>query len=117
MVDISKIGYITNIPEPLLKYRLHDKQITSSKHNEQQIFRNQIQLRQLSAFQINPSVEEVIIHLNLMNKWIVPKSQLLSYEKWCNKLLTKNAKLNIYKQEYLFSFLEEKLSKAIDLSF
>ncbi len=108
MVDISKIGAITNIPEPLLCYRIHSGQITSNKHKEQMMFRDQIQLRQLSFLKIRPSIDEMLLHLCFMNELPLPESKLSLLKKWQNKLALKNRQTCIYKEDYLYHFLEER---------
>ncbi|MDR1763360.1 MAG: glycosyltransferase [Dysgonamonadaceae bacterium] len=117
LADISRIGNITNMPEYLLFYRQHLQQITVSKQREQQIYRDRIQVLQLDVLKLRPSVEEMIIHSALMNVYPLSQSQLEKAEKWCNKLLLKNSKLNIFNQDYLFRFLEERLSEAVRNSF
>jgi len=109
LVDISRAGNITNIPEFLLFYRKHPKQITSIDNKAQEMYRNRIQLKQLNDFKIRPAIDEVIVHHHLMNGISMSKNQLNIAEKWCNKLLVKNHKLNIFDKDYLYSFLEEKL--------
>jgi glycosyltransferase involved in cell wall biosynthesis len=116
LVDISRVGHITNIPEFLLFYRLHNKQITSTMGYEQKIYRNQIQIAQLGDFKIRPSVEEIIIHQGLMNVLYLSKRQVSIAEKWCNKLLAKNHVINIFNQDYLYSFLEGKIVAILNKS-
>ncbi len=116
LVQISRIGNITNYPEPLLQYRLSNNQISQSKRLEQMMYADRIRLRQLSNFCIKPSIEEILIHLSLMNDFPISKKQLEQAEKWCNKLLVKNNKLKIYKQESLYNFLGQRLSVMIKYS-
>ncbi len=113
MVQLSHIGKITNLPEPLLRYRLHDNQISSAKHGEQTMYADHIRLKQLYCLKVRPSIDEIMIHLSLMKSQPVPKSKLTLAEKWCNKLLAKNHKLQIYDPEQLYRFLEEQLKTAV----
>ncbi len=113
MVQISHLGNITNYPEPLLKYRLSKTQISQSKRQEQFMYADRIRLRQLYYFHLRPSIDEIMIHLSLMNHYPVPESKLLLAEKWCNKLLSKNNKLNVYDQEALYNFLGKRLMIAM----
>jgi len=116
LLDISKVGNITNIPEFLLFYRKHPEQISSKKLNYQKMYRNQIQLKQLSNFKVRPSIDEFNVHQHLMNELPLSKRQLDIAERWCNKLLTKNHKLKIYDQDYLYIFLRECLLKTIHIA-
>jgi glycosyltransferase involved in cell wall biosynthesis len=110
MVDLSRIGNITNIPEFLLFYRNHSGQITSKKREAQKMYRDRIQLRQLQDFRVRPTVDEMMVHYYLMNGLPLSFRQWNIAEKWCNKLLVKNHKLNIYDEDCLFCFLKDKFS-------
>jgi glycosyltransferase involved in cell wall biosynthesis len=113
LVDISRIGNITNIPEFLLFYRQYPEQITSSKNKEQSMYRNRIQLKQLENFKVRPSIDEIIIHNALMNELPLSERQLEAAEKWCNKLIEKNHKLNIFNEDFFFIFLESMYLKLL----
>ena len=116
MIDISRVGNITNIPEFLLFYRKHPKQITSLKNEAQKMYRNQIQLMQINGFKIRPAIDELIVHHHLMNGLPLSNGQLNIAEKWCNKLIMKNHKLHIYDEECLFGFLKERLLETVQKS-
>ena len=117
MVELSRVGYISNISEPLLKYRIHSNQI-SSKHNlEQERYADQIKLKQLAFFKINPSIEEIINHLDLIKEKSIAFNKLKQAEEWCNKLLAINDKLKIYNTELLSDFFEYHLNIALKNAF
>jgi glycosyltransferase involved in cell wall biosynthesis len=109
MVDISRIGAITNRTEPLLRYRIHPGQITAEKSKEQLMYANQIKLKQLYNLRLRPSIDEIIVHLSLMNDFSIPEEKWLSAEKWCNKLLAKNQRIKLFDSEFLYQFLEERM--------
>ena len=113
LVDISRVGDITNIPEFLLFYRKHPEQITSMNNDAQKMYRNRIQLKQLNDFKMRPSIDEIIVHHHLMNSLPLSKEQLDIAERWCNKLIFKNHKLQIYDEDCLYHFLEECFIKTI----
>ena len=112
MLNISRIGDISNIAEPLILYRKH-KNRAIALDAEQLMSLNQIRLKQLEAFKIRPSIDEIILHMSLMSDNRIPESKLSALENWCNKLLTKNNKIQVYNQEYLFKFFEERFVRAI----
>ena len=118
IVDLSAIGSLSNLPEPLLKYRLHNNQITYIRKNEQIYYRNQIQFKQLSRFELQPSIEEKALHLTLMNDLPAVNHSLLErLEKWCNKLLDQNGKTRFYNEECLYLFLKERMMEVMKKSF
>ena len=110
---ISQVGKITNLPEPLLHYRLHNKQISTLKKAEQVMYADYIRLKQLSLLKLRPSTDEMMIHLSLMKDLPIPESKIILAEEWCNKLLSKNHKLNIYNELHLYRFLEERLNNEL----
>ncbi len=116
-LQISRIGAITNIPEALVLYRLHNGQISSSNSRLQEIYADQIRLRQLSFLKLRPSVDNVMLHLFLMNDHPIAKSKLSLTENWCNQLLEKNNRLKVYEEKRLYSFLEKQLKSAVHNSF
>lgn len=113
MVNISHIGNLSNIAEPLLQHRKHENQMTTSSYPERMMEMNQIRLKQLYSFKVKPSIDEVMLHLYLMSGCQIPESKLTTVEKWCNKLLLKNHQLNIYHQNYLFHFFEKRIIEAL----
>jgi glycosyltransferase involved in cell wall biosynthesis len=116
LVDLSRFGHITNLPECLLYYRRHPEQISTAKKKEQAMFRNRIQLRQLVLLKVRPSVEEIIIHNCLMNELPMTSSQLELSRRWCNKLILKNHKLKIYDEDCLYNFLKKRFAKAAEFA-
>jgi glycosyltransferase involved in cell wall biosynthesis len=117
MVNLSRIGVITNMDDVLLKYRIHPSQITSSKRSEQINFADYIRLKQLALLKIRPSLEETMMHLRLVKFMPISQNDLTKAENWLNKLLTKNRKLMIYDEEFLYKFLYLILKKAIQFAF
>ncbi|MDR0540848.1 MAG: glycosyltransferase [Dysgonamonadaceae bacterium] len=113
LVDISRTGKITNLPESLLFYRRHPEQISSSRSHVQAMYRDRIQLKQLENFNIRPSIDEVILHNALMNSLPLSERQLKETEKWGNKLMVKNHRLGYYDEDCLYNFLEERMKILI----
>ena len=50
IVDLCRIGFVTNISQPLLKYRIHSEQISTNHYYEQERYADKIRLKQLSFF-------------------------------------------------------------------
>lgn len=113
MVNISRLGKITNLPEALLKYRIHENQISSLKWKEQIVYADYIRINQINELKIRLSIDEVMIHLSLMKGDLLLESKLPLAEKWCNKILLKNRELDIYDECCLYSFLKERLRLSV----
>lgn len=101
---------VTNIPEVILKHRKHANQISTAKAKEQANIVNVVRLKQLDNFKLDPTKEEVNIHLSLMNR-----KKILNYEQfnvllnWANKLVKHNFTYKYYDEIQLSLFLKSML--------
>lgn len=108
---------VVNLPDILLNYRWHDKQITSCHFKEQQMIADKIKIFQLRNFGINATSGEKILHLMLMN--IIPvrnKETFSALLKWANYLVGKNLKTGYYHTEYLIQLLRNLLKSIQRIS-
>lgn len=116
MLKLSQRGQIYNLPEVLLRYRIHSNQISIQHKKQQSYFADQIRIKQLKQIlHINPNEEEIKIHLSLMRDNIVYKNELKQTENWFNKIMNHNEKYKTYDDEKLFVFLKECYIKALHL--
>lgn len=106
----------SNIPEVLIRYRIHDNQIAEKKKNEQNLIANSIIKKQLKKLLINPTKEELELHNNLIELKInQSKDLILKSEKWMLKIIKNNAKVNIYDNKTLklyFNYIWLRLCNA-----
>jgi glycosyltransferase involved in cell wall biosynthesis len=109
MAEISGIGKITNINQFLLFYRVHSQQISSAKREEQIQFADQIRLKQLIRFSIDPTPKEKELHLKLMKNIPLEGDETAMAEYWLNRLLYQNTQLKRYHPFFLYDFLRPKL--------
>ena len=94
---------VTCMKEVLLIYRIHSHQISTEHQNSQQNYAHQIRLRQLSHLGVQPTNEEIEIHLHLLQKkQTVKKYAVEDYHRWSEKLISQNNSLQ-YFQPSLFS--------------
>jgi glycosyltransferase involved in cell wall biosynthesis len=112
MVELSRLGEMTNLPEYLMFYRRHKKQISSAKFREQQMYRHKIQLKQIAFFKIRPTIDEIIVHHQLLNHLPMSGNDLKKAIKWSNKLMERNRKLKIYDKEPFYLFLKKHMMSA-----
>jgi glycosyltransferase involved in cell wall biosynthesis len=106
MAEISKIGKITNINQFLLFYRVHAQQISFAKREEQIRFADQIRLKQLIRFSIDPSPKEKELHLKLMKNIPLEGDETAMAEYWLNRLLSQNIQLKRYHLFFLYDFFK-----------
>jgi glycosyltransferase involved in cell wall biosynthesis len=109
----SALFPVMNIDQELIKYRLHQEQI-SSKHFAMQVqYADLIRLNQLKSnnFQITAGEEE--IYLRLMKKVKLNSSDdLVMGMSLLNNLLYQNRKLKVYNNKFLFGVFDYVLHIA-----
>jgi glycosyltransferase involved in cell wall biosynthesis len=116
-VLLSNHGDIGNLGEPLLKYRVHQKQ-TSSLHFEKQVkFANQARIEMLTNLfpknELNKRVKE--IHLALMTGNAKRDISNRDVTNWIHQLTDRNKITPVFHSKELYDFLSQKqIEYAID---
>jgi len=100
IAEYSKIG---NLSDCLVKYRIHDQNISSLKETEQQIAISSIVKTQLSGLGLTPTDEELKLHLNLVDG-VYDSSELPKVEAWLLKLVDQNNGVRKYPVDILNHF-------------
>ncbi len=110
-IDILKFGDVVNLPKPLLNYRVHQQQITSTqstsnlKTNTLNLIRNQ----ELINFGITPNTYELQLHNMIANgekKWNTVDFD--NATNWLNKLITHNKSKLHYDLNYFHKIILER---------
>lgn len=107
---LSKTNF-ANIPDILLKYRIHSHQATMKYNFEQQVEAGMIRLEQIHELGITPTKEEFEIHQTLSNG-ILPANQEL-IQLWFQKLENANNHLGYYPKQALAKLLSEFTTKHL----
>lgn len=121
-VRISQKTRVINLAESLVKYRLHDDNISQTKEKELQDNVFKIYKNQLEELGIYANQDELIIHKRIgnMNFEQNDKSFFEKAKTWLELLHSKNQEIEIYNKlvfnELLGEFWAELLSKNIELS-
>ncbi len=92
-VRLSKDTRIINIPELLLKYRLHSEQICQKYSKIQFTNLKLIRIKQLKNLISNPTNEEIKLHLSIISN---KKVNRFVAAKWIKRLKRANLKTKIY---------------------
>lgn len=112
-VQLSTKTQLTNLPNVLLYYRVHDKQVSIQKNQEQSAITSLIQISQLRTMGIEPSVQEFRVHYLLSRGNVTQSLEFLAAAAaWLLKLKSANAATKYY-PEPAFSQLLGKYWKAI----
>lgn len=95
----------TNTNEVLYEIRRHARQITTSKSKEQFFFIEQIRIKQLSFFGIDPTEDEKELHRSFIRGVIDHRFEKEMVDRWIDRLLEANQGRRYYSQQKLENFL------------
>ena len=91
---------ISNIPEFLVDYRIHQNQSSEQFKNEQRETANRVRIRELHKFYPIANSDEEILHLKICNHDLRSSKEILKKaESWLLKLLEVNTKTRHYSKE------------------
>ena len=109
LVRAARVFPVTNIPEVLLNYRIHNNQISAKNSQEQHKYVIEIIIEQLGFIGIRPNETEVSLHTDLITgKYVGYNKKQLLYA-WIDKILSSNQKINFYKKDELNLFFDSLL--------
>ncbi len=111
VVRCSRHFPVTNIPEDLFHYRIHDDQFSWKFRPEQVAVMNKVRLMQLPFIGIEPDMLEAELHLNLLNKIPIKYSFSGNVHSWIHRVLTANLQKKYYDTEILGQFFDALLSE------
>lgn len=103
-VSCSEVAECTNLPEPLLNYRVHNKAVSNDKKEQQKNIAFQIMQEQLNKLNLN-SGDYADIHKDFL---FSRKPYDIRCKKWIKTLLTQNKKYKIYSQKEMKKILWKK---------
>ncbi len=96
-VDAVKHIKLANISDILLKYRIHNNQISASKNKEQKQVVEFICIEQVKELMPSISDNEINTHLNFIHeKKIIDIACIDSIQNWAYKLIRRNRQVNKY---------------------
>ncbi len=114
MTRAANFTTLSNIPEVLLEYRLHTKQISTLFRLKQKEYANQIKLAQLRNLHITPDNHQKELHLQLMNQDNIEDfNRFKELQQWANFLLIRNNKTQYYNPLHLTLLLKNLLSHSL----
>ena len=98
---ISRLGRVCVLPDVLLNYRLHEKQI-SKEHREKQFqCDREVKRRQLNALLGSVTEEELDLHFSHYPMFFPRAVMLPNIAQWYGRLLKANHEKHIYRQRKL----------------
>jgi len=114
-VSLAKLSKLANLPDVLLRYRVHDKQLSVTHRMQQLESTLKIQYEQIRALRIQPTKQELRLHSYLwMGKSEKSMDFIDSVDAWLLKLQTTNRTVGYY-PEPAFTLLLIKLFAKVCL--
>ena len=101
IVRAARHFHITNIPEVLLHYRVHDQQITVKNRTKQKEYADEITIEQLKYLGIDPDETETSLHISFLNGNIIEYSKKQKLYEWINKIKKANQNKKSFGKEEL----------------
>jgi len=102
----SSLFPVTNMNEIVYKIRTHPQQISTAKSQMQSFFIDQIRLKQLSFFGIEPTETEKELHLALIKGLADERFGEKQVDRWIERLSAANLTTRRYSQNKLQKFLQ-----------
>jgi len=113
IVNFSRKTAISNLDATLIKYRLHEQQLSHQKQMQQSYYADQVRLKQLNRFRIKYSPTDLALHMKIMHAIPLTEPESRHAYVWCNKLMEANVKCKIYNHLTFYHFLAKTL-QAVD---
>lgn len=118
-VNATKYCQLANLPEVLLKYRVHTNQISIFRKTEQSIKAQIIRKNQIEIL-LNRTLneDENLLHKLLFQEKIDIKSyNILNLEEWIDRLIAVNLLYKIYPENNFSRFLKQKFNNIYKSSY
>lgn len=104
----SAFTKIANMPNVLLLYRVHEKNITSTKNEERKAGASEVRLRQIKKLGLEPTIEEMTMHNGEHLENISPPIRLNNVEKWLLKIRVANMSAQLYETNAMEAVLASR---------
>lgn len=105
-ISCSRYGECSIVPEVLLRYRVHDRAISSSKKEIQEDCCNRIIQEQLNELHLTLTDETKLYHIRLLSS--VRKPYDIRIKKWMKEIIAANKRYKIYNRRVLKRLLWNK---------
>ena len=101
---------VTNIPEVLMHYRVHEGQVTIQYRKKQAELADEISLEQVKYLSINPTEDEARLHIALLHAQQIDYSKKGKLFEWIEMIKAGNQKVGFYSEVELEEFFDALLS-------
>lgn len=101
---------VTNIPEVLMYYRVHEGQVTIQYRQKQAELADEISINQLRYIGLNPDKEEIKFHTALLKEHPIEYARKQKLNEWISSIKKANQQTCFYSENELDEFLHSLLS-------
>jgi glycosyltransferase involved in cell wall biosynthesis len=101
---------VTNIPEVLMYYRVHEGQVTIQFRQKQAELADEISLEQVKYLGLDPNEDEAGLHIALLHGRQIDYSDKDKLFEWLEKIKAANREVNFYSEVELEAFFNALLS-------
>jgi len=112
-IRLSAHAKLVNLPQPLLRYRMHAGQISRQKSVVQSHSIDRLVGAQLDALGLPAGARDLRLHHTLANGFFPAFGLSQALRKWCDSLITANARARLYPADILFAQLEARRASAL----
>lgn len=110
---VLEITKVHNLEKVLVRYRVHESQISRAKKQQQHEIADQIRKKYLDLLKINYTPTEFALHLDLMRGRALKQEEIEKGMNWFDKLIKANTELNIFDKEILSQFFKDIAAKQM----
>lgn len=115
-VSLALAAPIANLPEPLLRYRAHPRQVSRSRNEIQCASTNGVLLGQLARLGLAATAQDIIVHKMLGGVFNPLPGYARRLQRWADRLATANRTAAIYPEPELSRQLSERVRAVIQLN-
>ncbi|WP_167354800.1 glycosyltransferase [Pedobacter terrae] len=105
LFNFSGKAELANLGDPLVKYRVHDFQLSSKKKDQQIYFADLVRLKQLDRLKVLYTEKDALLHLKLMKGHLLSGEEIDYSIVWFNKLIQANIKYKVHDSNIFHNFL------------
>ena len=112
-VQCGPMVQMRNLQQKLLRYRLHESQVSCRHSSVQEESIRRLVLRQLESMGLHPTAGELYVHQSMAHGFLPAPSVARLTERWVEKLLQANLERCIYAPDLFAQRLRERRQRAL----
>jgi glycosyltransferase involved in cell wall biosynthesis len=94
--EAAEFTSFANLPKVLLRYRTHERQVSSAGRTKQIAYTDRVRLRQLARLGVNVTDREKELHLKVAKLDVSTTSEIIKADAWLQRLQLANQRLEAF---------------------